>query len=204
MQRYQHRSNLVRTIVAATLPVLLLGASANCHAQDGRVLFDFRETPQPRIGWANVNDGVMGGVSEGRHGMTGSGELRFFGRLSLANNGGFASVRSRSLPFRLTPNDALLLRVRGDDRTYNLDLRVPSTRMAYTYRVALPTEAGKWQEFRVPLSMFVATSFGRVQTNSRPVDAQRVQSVGFTLSDKKAGPFQLDVAWIKAVNAAAL
>ena len=37
---------------------------------------------------------------------------------------------------------------------------------------------------------------GRVLPNSRPV-AARVNSVGFTLSDKEEGPFLLDVDWIK-------
>jgi hypothetical protein len=61
----------------------------------------------------------------------------------------------------------------------------------------LQTKANQWQEFRVPLNMFVATSFGRVVASSRPPSAARVNSIGFTVSDKKPGPFQLDVAWIK-------
>ena len=89
--------------------LLLVSASTGiCHADDARVLFDFGG-PQSRGSWRNVNDGVMGGVSEGRHGITESGDLRFFGRLSLANNGGFASVRSRAGQFKLKADDELWL-----------------------------------------------------------------------------------------------
>ena len=42
--------------------------------------------------WRSVNDGVMGGFSAG--GMEQSDEgLKFVGRLSLENNGGFSSAR---------------------------------------------------------------------------------------------------------------
>jgi hypothetical protein len=35
------------------------------------------------------------------------------------------------------------------------------------------------------------------------VDAGKVNSIGFLLADKKAGPFKLEVEWIKVVRAAA-
>ena len=41
-----------------------------------------------------MNDGVMGGVSDGRFRVTERQTLEFYGTLSLENNGGFASVSS--------------------------------------------------------------------------------------------------------------
>jgi NADH dehydrogenase [ubiquinone] 1 alpha subcomplex assembly factor 1 len=35
-----------------------------------------------------------------------------------------------------------------------------------------------------------------------PLDPTKVTSVGFLISDKQEGPFQLEVAWIKATSAA--
>ena len=178
----------------------MVAASTIGEAQETRILFDGSQSAF-RGSWLNVNDNVMGGVSTGRYGFTPDGDLRFFGNLSLANNGGFASVRSRGLPLALRQDEELWLRVRGDGRKYNLDLRVPSRRMAFTYRVTMQTVANQWQEFRVPLQLFRATSFGRVVASTGPVNAANVNSVGFTISDKKQGPFQLDVDWIRAVRA---
>ena len=178
----------------------MVSASTIGEAQETRILFDGSQSAF-RGSWLNVNDNVMGGVSTGRYGFTPDGDLRFFGNLSLANNGGFASVRSRGLPLALRQDEELWLRVRGDGRKYNLDLRVPSRRMAFTYRVTMQTVANQWQEFRVPLQLFRATSFGRVVASTGPVNAANVNSVGFTISDKKQGPFQLDVDWIRAVRA---
>ena len=128
-------------------------------------------------------------------------QLQFYGTLSLANNGGFASVRSRPSRLGLRNSDQLLIRVRGDGRTYYFDLRVEGNRTAFSYRVSCATEKGKWQEFRVPIKMFRATSFGRVLRDSSPVDASRVVAVGFVIADKREGPFNLDVDWIKVISA---
>lgn len=39
---------------------------------------------------------------------------------------------------------------------------------------------------------------GRVLTDVPALDPAKVVSVGFLISDKQAGPFKLEVAWIKA------
>jgi len=70
--------------------------------------------------------------------------------------------------------------------------------MAFSYRVDFQTKKGEWIEVRAPLKDFVATSFGRIVNNAGPVNAQQVNSIGFLLGDKKAGPFKLEVDWIKA------
>ena len=53
--------------------------------------------PTTTDGWQAANDGIMGSVSDGRFRITGDRVLEFFGTLSLENNGGFASVRTKPL-----------------------------------------------------------------------------------------------------------
>lgn len=162
-----------------------------------RSLFDF-STQNASSQWQTVNDGVMGGISEGRFRITKDGMLDFFGTLSLENNGGFASVRSRPKQLNLQDGDTLVTRVKGDGRKYTLNLYLPRRRVAFSYRMEFKTEKDKWIEVRVPLKDFKATSFGRIVNNAGPVNAQQVNSIGFLLGDKKAGPFKLEVEWIKA------
>ena len=71
--------------------------------------------------WRAINDGVMGGISAGRMVQTEAG-LRFEGELSLENNGGFASVR-RVVEADLAETGGVLLKLRGDGRTYKVSLR---------------------------------------------------------------------------------
>jgi hypothetical protein len=44
--------------------------------------------------WTSLNDNVMGGISVGKVDQSGE-NLRFFGKLSSENRGGFASCRSK-------------------------------------------------------------------------------------------------------------
>jgi hypothetical protein len=78
-----------------------------------RPLFDFAG-PEAAQQWQAVNDGVMGGVSEGRFRITPDKKLEFFGTLSLENNGGFASVRTKPTELNLKAGDAIVVRAKGD------------------------------------------------------------------------------------------
>jgi monofunctional biosynthetic peptidoglycan transglycosylase len=142
-----------------------------------------------------VNDGVMGGRSDGRLRITPDATLEFFGTLSLENNGGFVSVRSTPTSLALRAGDELVLRVRGDGREYSLNLYVPRRQMAFSYRATFKTVPGEWIEVPFPLDRFEATSFGQVVRNQPLVPAE-INGVGLLLGDKKPGPFRLEVAMI--------
>ncbi len=121
----------------------------------------------------------------------------FAGRLSLANNGGFASIRTRRTDLDLQNGDRVCVRVRGDGRTYSLNLYTQRQLTAFSYRATIATKQSEWMEFTVPLKDFVATSFGQAIRGARQVDPAEVTALGFTLSDQSEGPFKLEVDWIK-------
>lgn len=109
-------------------------------------------------------------------------------------------MRSKPQSLGLSDNDSIAVRVRGDGREYSLNLYIPTFRTAFSYRASIQTKKGEWIEARLPISDFYATSFGRRVENGDPVGATKVNSLGFLLSDRKAGPFKLEVAWIKVVG----
>ena len=183
--------------------LFLLMISGVSRADDNHaVVFDF-DTPKDAQQWRPVNDGVMGGRSEGAFRVSRDGILEFYGNLSLENRGGFASVRSRTTELESPQAEALLIRVRGDGRSYYCNLYVPSNRIAYSYLAKIDTEAVRWQEVRLPLSAFRATWFGRTLSDAPEIDAENIRSLGFMIADKKAGPFKLEVDWIRAADKAA-
>lgn len=167
-----------------------------------RSLFDFAGADAAN-GWLTVNDGGMGGVSTGGLRITDRNTLEFSGTLSLENNGGFASVRSKPTTLGLQYGDALLVRVRGDGREYSLNLYLDKKQVAFSYRATVRTRKDEWVEVRLPLDGFRATSFGRVVADAGPVDPAEVNSVGFMLADKNPGPFRLEVGWIKVLRGVA-
>lgn len=185
-------------LLAIGILIMTTGKSA-AEADQDLVLFSFKQKEDAKA-WQTVNDGVMGGVSEGNFRLTANGTMEFYGNLSLKNNGGFASVRSRSKKLELQEGDTIVARVRGDGRQYHLNLYVPRFRIAYSWRAPVQTKANEWVEVRVPLKDFYATSFGRRMPNAGSVDPAKVDKLGFLLSDKKEGPFKLEVEWMKVIR----
>jgi len=177
---------------------LLFMEEAPMLEEEYQILFDFGKADAAKE-WQTVNDGVMGGISDGRFKISEEKTLEFFGTLSLENNGGFASVRSRPMNLNLKRGDKLLFRVRGDGREYSLNLYTQSRLTAFSYRVMFATKKNEWIEVRIPLDKFLATSFGQV-VNDQPLDPNEVNGIGFLLSDKKAGQFKLEIDWIKVIK----
>ena len=164
------------------------------------VLFEFTGADAVKE-WQTINDGVMGGVSEGKVRATEKKTLEFYGTLSLENNGGFASVRTKAKKLGLENGDTLVVRVRGDGREYSMNLHVPRPLVAFSYRATVQTKKDEWIEVKLPLDKFEATSFGRLVKDAGPVDPKEVNGLGFLLGDKKAGPFKVEVEWIKVERA---
>jgi NADH dehydrogenase [ubiquinone] 1 alpha subcomplex assembly factor 1 len=167
-------------------------------SDESRSLFDFRGSDADRD-WVVVNDDVMGGVSKGEFSISKNGVLKFSGKVSLDNNGGFASIRSRPGQYDLSPFAGLLIRVRGDGQRYACNLRTDFDIMAGSYQSKFATEKGVWQKVFLPFTDFVPTSFGQVMRDAPRLNTSAVRSLGFMISDKQGGPFKLEVDWVKAV-----
>ncbi len=179
-----NRTTIFAAILLSLTPVL------KANAED-RILFKF-DNPEAAKPWQTVNDGVMGGRSDGRFRINDDNKLEFFGTLSLENNGGFASVRARGIGLGLEKSDSIIARVRGDGREYNFDLYAER----YSYRQSFKTKKGEWIEVTLPLDNLVANWRGNVFPNEK-LDLNRVNGLGILLGDKKPGPFKLEVEWIK-------
>ena len=179
--------------------VMLLMAGTLMAEDTSRVLFDFTGADAAKE-WRPVNDGVMGGVSEGRFRITDEKMLEFFGNLSLENNGGFASVRTKAKKLGLESGGTIVAKVSGDGREYSLNLYLNKPLIAFSYRATVQTKKDEWIEVKVPLDKFEATSFGRVVKDAGAVKPEEVNAVGFMLSDKKAGPFKLEIESIRVVR----
>jgi uncharacterized surface protein with fasciclin (FAS1) repeats len=191
--------NLIKSKAGCWTSIVLLAWGASAIAADtvSKPVTDFSDAGTAK-NWQSVNDNVMGGISEGGFRITDDKTLVFSGNISLENRGGFASIRTRPADLGLDGYDTIALRVKGDGRTYYFDLRTSGIIAAAAYRAPLKTQKDTWQEIRIPLKGFEYAAFGRPIPRAEPIRASRIQSVGFTLADKQAGPFELEVAWIKA------
>lgn len=162
-----------------------------------KMLLDFQAATNSAA-WQVVNDDVMGSLSTSAFRVTTNSMALFTGRVSLENNGSFASVRSVPAQHDLGGCDSLMVRVRGDGRRYKFTVRMDGSLDGANYQCAFDTGKDQWGGHRFALTQFAASFRGHVLTDAPPLDPMRVGSVGFMISDKQAGAFRLEIAWIKA------
>lgn len=140
----------------------------------------------------------MGGRSESSFAST-NGAAAFTGTVSLKNGGGFASVRAPESAWDLGDADRIQLRVRGDGRRYWFTMYTePGGPISYRAQVQPPEE---WSSVAIPFSSLTPYRRGEEVPDAPSFDPTRLRTLGFLIADGHAGPFQLEVAWIRAAAA---
>jgi monofunctional biosynthetic peptidoglycan transglycosylase len=140
----------------------------------------------------------MGGVSSSHLRVTSGGIGIFEGVLSLERGGGFASVRSRPERIDLSAYHGLEIRVRGDGKRYRLRLRTHPDREGVAYQVGFETQAGVWQSSRMPFKDFRPRFRGRDVPDAPRLDVSSITSFGWIVAGSQAGPFRLEIDWMRA------
>ena len=137
--------------------VLMLGlmSLSISEAQAGQLIEDFGANADRR--WGYVQDGVMGGVSQGALSFeddSGTSFARLTGSVSTDNNGGFIQFRANirnGLPAATT---GLRLRVKGNGESYYVFLRTTDMRRPWhSYRTSFETGTD-WQDVDLDLTAF--------------------------------------------------
>ncbi len=169
-------------------------------AENSVVEFDPKEVKS--MGWQVVDDGVMGGLSKGRLKVSEEGILNFSGKLSLENNGGFSSLRTKDVKLDLSAAKGLALRVKGDGRTYQVRLGSDARfrGMEVSFMAEFTTEKGKWIGVQLPFKKFEG-SFRGMKLKKEVLNSADIRRVGLLLGDKKQGDFELEVDWIRIYQA---
>lgn len=143
----------------------------------------------------------MGGVSRGSSRLTDRGTLLFTGVLSLENNGGFSTVRSRAADLGLAGWDGLVLRVRGDGRSYNISALGSDRRSeVHAWVCSFSTEPDEWIEVEVPFDTLTHRVMGWTLSDG-PIDPASIRSLALSISDKNTAPFALELDWVRTYRA---
>ncbi|WP_152658953.1 CIA30 family protein [Arsukibacterium sp. MJ3] len=139
-----------------------------------------------------IHDTVMGGRSDGMiRAVTEPAGLQFFGNLSLANNGGFASAEftlAQPVPDRAF--NGLQLNVASDGRAYQLRLKTPYIPRGVAY-VAEFSSSEALSHYLFQPTAFVAQFRGRRVSNVPPLNFADISHISVMLADKNAGPYSI-------------
>lgn len=143
--------------------------------------------------WRIVNDGVMGGISKSVLALTDEGHGKFSGHVSLANNGGFASIQLNTSIKLPEEKKFIVLRVKGDGKAYEFRLKGQiSQSESYVHRFSTQTI---WEEIKLPIAEFYPQFRGR-KLNSPNFNFNSIEQVSFLISNKQEEDFELLIDWI--------
>ena len=170
-------------------------SSEDDSLQAGEIVIENFDLIQP-LDWKIVNDNVMGGVSKSSMYFREDETAIFYGDVSLQNNGGFASIRAY-YGSSLEGVKTISIRVKGDGQKYNFRVRTAEASWA-SYTVSFQTIPDKWIEFDFRLRDFYPTYRGYRLNQMPSLSDLTIRSIGFMISDKQEGKFNLSLDWVKA------
>lgn len=145
--------------------------------------------------WQVVNDGVMGGISQSRIRPLEAGHAVFEGVVSLENNGGFASIRTRaSRPVDLSGFAGLTIHAKGDGKVYCLRIKTVENGRVTDYAWEARFTAGpEWQTHQLSFDDFRPVFRGRNLRGVPPLRSAAIFEIGLMIRDAQQGPFALEV-----------
>jgi NADH dehydrogenase [ubiquinone] 1 alpha subcomplex assembly factor 1 len=171
------------------LIILLLSLSTNINMKE---IYTF--TTQTKVNeWRIVNDGVMGGTSKSSLVLTDAGHGQFSGQVSLANNGGFASIQLDKTIELSEEMKFIVMRVKGDSKNYEFRLKGETSQPeSYVQKFAT---SGQWENIRLPLSEFYPQFRGR-KLNTPNFNFKSIKQLSFLIANNQEEDFKLMIDWI--------
>ena len=156
-------------------------------------IFDFNKN-EDISDWIVVDDVVMGGRSSGEFYISQEGNAVFEGKVSLENNGGFSSLRYRFDPISTKMYSKVILRIKGDGKTYQFRVKDKSSTY-YSYVINFES-SGDWQTIELQLSDMYPAFRGR-KLNSPNFQSENIEEIAILIGNKKEETFKLEIDHIK-------
>ncbi len=158
--------------------------------------FDFGKK-QSGKDWQIINDGVMGGLSDGEAFLS-KEAIIFEGKISLENNGGFSSLKSAFDEYDLSNYNHIEICYKSNDYQIGLTFETSYYWFQPYYKFLLKPTNGEWRTEKIKLSDFDQIRIGS-KTGRKLKDSVKDQIVriGFITSEKRAGDFYLEVDYLR-------
>lgn len=163
---------------------------------ENTIICDFGESPASEF-WEPVTDRVMGGLSDSEINVADS-VGRFSGTVSLENNGGFSSIKSRKDLPDLTGYSGLRISIRGDGKDYQLRVSLENAEAGHGYKRDFATTTGEWLDMDLPFAEFVASNHGRLVEDAPSLDTSKIEDISFLIAGGQSGEFTLEIKSVVA------
>lgn len=143
--------------------------------------------------WRVVDDVVMGGVSSGYFEVNEKGNGLYTGEISLANNGGFSSLRYRFDKINVENFSKVFLKIKGDGKKYQFRVK-DNSQNDYSYIQTFETSK-EWELVEINLSDMYPAFRGRNLDMSN-FSSTEIEEIALLIGNKKEETFQLEISKI--------
>lgn len=157
------------------------------QGMNSKIIFDFNKEADIQD-WNVVNDVVMGGSSSSQFKLNSDGFGVFEGNVSLANNGGFSSVRYQFEKTEVKKYTRIKIRLKGDGKDYQF--RVKNNSENYYSYITTFTTTNEWQDIEIALKDMYPSFRGR-RLNTPNFSHKFIEDVVFLIGNKKNESFKL-------------
>ena len=151
------------------------------------IIYDFNKKSSTRD-WRVIDDGVMGGMSQGRISINSEGNGVFEGTISLENNGGFSSIRYGFDKIKVNPQSTVSILVKGDGKSDQFRIKDKYNNY-YSYITTFET-TGEWQTVELKLSDLYPSFRGR-KLDLPNFRSDSFDEIVFLIANKRNETFKL-------------
>ena len=160
------------------------------------LLFDFNKNTNAKE-WRIIDDTVMGGRSYGKFKMDDEGNGVFYGDVSIANNGGFSSVRYQMNRKTIGNYTKVAIRLKGDGKEYQFRIK-DDVNSYYSYITTFKT-SDEWETVIINLNDLYPSFRGQT-LNFPNFKGDFLEEIVFLIGNKKNESFELVLDKIELVK----
>jgi len=146
--------------------------------------------------WQVINDGVMGGLSQGRAQLQ-DNTILFKGKVSLENNGGFASLKSSFQDIDLSAYKQVKIRLKNKGIAFAMTLETNRNWFYPYFKQRIQVQSEDWEVVTLSLEDFNQYRIGQKTGKQLSADDQgAIIRLGIISDEKRAGDFEIEVDYI--------
>lgn len=145
--------------------------------------------------WRIVNDGVMGGLSSSQA-IVENDKIIFSGKVSLENNGGFASLRSPVKDYNFEQVSGIEIKIKGDGKRYSISMKETTYFKGLFYTSTFETKKDKWITVKIPFDKFRSYYFGRQVNSQDKILLNNIKEISLLIGDKQQGRFKAEIEYL--------
>ncbi len=150
-------------------------------------IFDFNKSSN-MSNWMIIDDGVMGGLSQGNMKLNDEGHGEFSGFVTTENNGGFSSVRYNFDKKNVSDFKHVVLKIKGDGKEYQF--RIKKSRYDRATYISTFKTTGEWETIKIPLMEFYP-SFRGYKLNRPNFDVSSMEEIAILIANNRNESFSL-------------